>query len=424
MSPFKAIVQRWSAISRSVPQIAPARPRNCRLRLKLENLESRLVPSTIVVTSLLDSGRGTLRAAIEKADHHANTRGGRTHTDTIKFARRAYGIISLTSVLPVLSAHIAITGPRLIEPMAYSVIVGPSLRPGTPAFDIFSVANGAVVAISNILVSGGSALDGGGIHNAGSLSLVNSSISNNTASGGSDCYGGAIVNTGTLSITGCSLMNNTAEGAMQSSGGAIQNFGTLSITKTMFGVNSSTTSATGGSSYGGGIANTGTLSITKCTFGSESATGGSLSSGGAIDNSGTLSVASSEFGGNTVTVLDASGSGHGGAIHNSGKLLLTTSTINSSLVHGGFAGFGGAIDNSGTLSVTGASFNGNSATAPDYSDLAQPPSMVMGAGLTTPACSRLPTPHSAETRPRVLTAVSAARSPTRAQLHSSTSRRT
>ena len=381
MSTLKAIVNGWTALSQSLPQFADARPRHSRLRLTLEHLEGRVVPSTILVTSLLDSGRGTLRAAIEKANRDLSHQPGRSHGDTIKFARSARGIIYLDSALPVLSAHIAISAPTPVDLTQFPVLVARKLAPATPPFRIFTVAKGAVVSISNMVISGGSATNGAGIDNAGKLSLIHTLISSNTATGGSDCYGGAIVNTGTLSITGCLLTDNSAEGTVQSSGGAIQNFGTLSISTTMFGVNTSVAGTTGGTSSGGGIANSGTLTITNCMFGGQSATGGSSSSGGAIDNSGTLSVAGSEFGGNTVTVLDADGSGHGGAIHNSGTLVITNSTFNASLVHGGFAGFGGAIDNSGTLSVTNTYFIGNSATSPDASGIGATAQYGYGGGI-------------------------------------------
>ena len=70
MPNFKAIVSLWSASSQSLAQLAPARPPHSgrRHKFSLEHLETRVVPSTILVTSLLDSGHGTLRAAIERAN--------------------------------------------------------------------------------------------------------------------------------------------------------------------------------------------------------------------------------------------------------------------------------------------------------------------------------------------------------------------
>jgi hypothetical protein len=70
MSRFEPIVRSWSAISRSLP----ARRPHARRRFTLERLEERAMLSTIpvatnlTVSSLADSGVGTLRAAIMQAD--------------------------------------------------------------------------------------------------------------------------------------------------------------------------------------------------------------------------------------------------------------------------------------------------------------------------------------------------------------------
>ncbi len=61
--------------------------------LTLELLEGRVVPSTITVTSLADSGPGTLRAAITQADQD-------TTPDTITFDPSVTGTISLPAPCP------------------------------------------------------------------------------------------------------------------------------------------------------------------------------------------------------------------------------------------------------------------------------------------------------------------------------------
>ena len=72
MSALETIVRRCTAISQSLTQAAARCAPRARFRTALvctiERLEARVVLSTILVTSLHDSGRGTLRAAIEKAD--------------------------------------------------------------------------------------------------------------------------------------------------------------------------------------------------------------------------------------------------------------------------------------------------------------------------------------------------------------------
>src|SRR5437899_1079279 len=56
----------------------------------LEPLEDRTVPSTFTVTNLLDSGTGSLRAAIVAANTHPGA-------DVIQFAGGLTGTITLTS---------------------------------------------------------------------------------------------------------------------------------------------------------------------------------------------------------------------------------------------------------------------------------------------------------------------------------------
>ena len=235
MSRFNTIVYPSSASRNCARGATPAAFRQpvaaSHSACAIERLEGRVVPSTILVTSLADSGHGTLRAAILKANNDMHDWGGRTHTDTIKFAHAVKGTISLQSALPVLSGHFAINGPG-----ASVLTVDGSGSTGISGFRIFTVATGAVISISGLGITGGSSTQGGGgIDNAGTLSLADVAIHGNSVVGiGSGPVaansGGGIENTGTLSITNSSVYNNSATGS---------------------------TSGTGNAGYGGGIANTG-----------------------------------------------------------------------------------------------------------------------------------------------------------------------
>ena len=257
------------------------------------------LPSTILVTSIADSGHGTLRAAILKANNDMHDLGGRTHKDTIKFAHAVHGTISLQSALPELSGHFAIAGPG-----ASVLTVHGNGSTGITGFRIFTVATGAVISISGLDITGGSsAQGGGGIENAGTLSLADVAIHGNSVVGiGSGPVaansGGGIENTGTLSITNSSLYNNSAMGSTTGTGnagygGGIANTGTLSVANSMFNANSATN--------GGGIMNSGSLSLTNCLLSNDTASGGAQCSGGGIDNTGMLSIALTEFLGNLAT---------------------------------------------------------------------------------------------------------------------------
>jgi hypothetical protein len=132
--------------------------------------------------------------------------------------------------------------------------------------------------------------DGGGISNAGTLSVVDSTISGNEAEGtGGITFGGGggIYNTttGILTVTDSTISNNTgSEG-----GGGIFNFGIASIIDSTISGNSGgddPTAEGGGGIYSGG---TGSLTVTNCTITANSA---SFGSGIANDNS-TLTVTDS-----------------------------------------------------------------------------------------------------------------------------------
>src|SRR5271165_4597836 len=159
MSTFKTIVRRWSAVLRSRSEFAPGRPPSVSRRLTLESLESRVVPSTILVTSLLDSGPGSLRTAIIKANRDPSHSGSHTHSDTITFARSVRGTIHLKSALPVLLNHTLICGPG----PSLLTVAGDAYAP--TEFRIFTVGTGATIAITGLTITGGAGPAGAGINN-------------------------------------------------------------------------------------------------------------------------------------------------------------------------------------------------------------------------------------------------------------------
>jgi hypothetical protein len=130
--------------------------------------------------------------------------------------------------------------------------------------------------VTNSILSRNSAQSGGGISNAGTLTVSDSTLSQNSDYG-SNQGGGGIYNQigGTLSVTNSTLFGNSA-----TFGGGIENkfSGTLSVSNSTLSGNSA--------SGGGGIANqSGTLSVSNSTISGNS-------SGGGIDNFGTLTLQS------------------------------------------------------------------------------------------------------------------------------------
>ncbi|OGO60744.1 MAG: hypothetical protein A2029_10550 [Chloroflexi bacterium RBG_19FT_COMBO_47_9] len=221
---------------------------------------------------------------------------------------------------------------------------------------IFQVNEGADITLQSLTLSDGSAGQGGGIYNQGTLIVSNSTVSSNHAGAdGGGIYndfgllavsestitandatnGGGIYNSlGTLTIWASTFSNNIAI----SYGAGIYNWGSMSITDSILSGNNAYYS-------GGGILNTGfgTLSIIMSTLSSNNA-----EEGGGISNWGLLGINYSTLSENTAE--------HFGGIQNGGTL-----TITNSILPGNNAIQGGAIGNDGTMSVTDCTLVGNNA---------------------------------------------------------------
>ena len=277
--------------------------------------------NTLTVVNTNDSGPGSLRAAIDSAGPG----------DTIVFSLTYPAVISLTSGSLTINTHLTIAGPG-----ASSVTIDAS--DNTVMERAFTVGSGMIVSISGVTVTGGRGggtsagsfeNSGGGIFNAGTLTLSDAVISNNsTRSQGPG--GGGIFNAGTLTLINCIVSGNTAGGAniQQSAlvaGGGIRNASTALLTLT------DTTVSNNWAQVGGGIWNNGTLKVTGSTF-SENSAGVGIS---------------------TTVVLE------GGAIY-AGSGQSTSSISNSTFFNNGAKTDGAAIANGGAMDVTHSTFAGNS----------------------------------------------------------------
>jgi CSLREA domain-containing protein len=234
---------------------------------------------------------------------------------------------------------------------------------------------------------------GGGIANAGSLTLSHSTISGNFAGmggygssdpGGHGGNGGGISNSGSLKATSSTISGNSAgSGGIGSSnnepsgpggegGGIYSPSGVVTLTNSVVSANKSGfTGPLGeapfpGAGDGGGIWSSGTLHVTGTHFASNLAETGSGvgGNGGGIFNNGPATIATSTFTGNSAGTGGAVG-GNGGGIDNHGTLTLTNSTLSGNLAGagGGSAdgGDGGGIyAGAGTLTMTGDTLSANS----------------------------------------------------------------
>jgi hypothetical protein len=306
--------------------------------LHVEALEDRTAPSTFTVQNLADSGLGSLRQVV--LDANANP-----GADLIRFAPGLRGTVGLTSGELGITDNLEIDGPGA-DRLAVS---------GNDTSRVFRINGGVAVSIDGLTVTHGRAVgQGGGILNAGTLSVSHAVLSDNQVVGvpgatlGTvvDAFGGGIYNSGTLTVSDSGFAHNRAiggdgtPGSIGSSalGGAIMSAGTASAPATA-NVSSSTfldNQAIGGAAgigasragVGGAVTNTaGTFTVSYSLFHDNQAVGG-------IENG----------------VPGGFGAGVGGAIGNvarPGDAILSVShcTLTTNRAVGGAAGAGTVAQN-------------------------------------------------------------------------------
>ncbi len=331
------------------------RPRQFRTRLKLDALEDRTLLSVCHVTRLTDAGvgkgfRGDLRYCINKV----NSQPG---TDGIDFT--VTGTINLNSALPVITENLNVNGPGSGQ-LSIARNAGLDYR-------LFQIPAGVEVELEGLTLRSGQETMGGGIHNAGTLTLSDVILTQNVSTTG---LGGGIYNTGTLAINTSTISDNQAvTNADTSYGGGIYNAagGVVTIHASVVSGNETTGNSTMWDGYGGGIFSQGYLTVTDSTITQNRteakplATGPSVvhASGGGIYNLGNMILESSTVFANSVF---ADGAGSNGVTVASGAGVASEgegiSSINNSTVAQNFgeaksyALGGGVWNNAGTLTIT------------------------------------------------------------------------
>jgi hypothetical protein len=286
------------ARSRNVSRGLPSRRFSFVPRVTL--LEDRLVPSTLTVTNLSDTGvagDGSLRGEIAAA----------APGDTISFAPKLTGTIGLTSDLTI-DRNLTILGNRDAAGNALVTLSRGEAQGGTDL-----VVNAGITAwVSGLTFTGGNEH---ALLNHGSLTLDHVAVSGNQIGYYVGFlpyqFNGTINNDGTLVVQNSRITNNTVNllylGPADVSGGGagIWNTGALTVADSTIADNVSPAGNTNVSvSYGGGIVNWGgTATITGCTI-----TGNRASEAGGIYASGrgSLTLSSSTISGNS-TIDDGGG---------------------------------------------------------------------------------------------------------------------
>jgi CSLREA domain-containing protein len=273
--------------------------------------------NTINVNSLADvaanDGVCTLREAITAAN--TNTASGAaagecaagsvTGRDSIEIT--VDGTITLTSALPAISSDVLIAGHG-----ASALSVN-----GAGITGVFDIASG-ISTIADLTITGGqSGSTGGGITNAGDLTVTLSTITGNSSPNGGGIFN---ANIGTLTVTLSTISGNAAS----NTGGGISNDGTLTVDRSTIRGNTAQFS-------GGGISNsnllTATVAVTNSTI-----SGNTSRAGGGIDNFGTVAVTNSTISQNAASI------GGGGIFANG------TETLVNDIVAGNTAPIGPDID--------------------------------------------------------------------------------
>jgi hypothetical protein len=245
----------------------------------------------------------SLRAAITLAN---NSPGN----DTINFDPAVFGTPREIALYTFEQFTIANNGTLTIDGPGAKLL---SLN-GVNLVRVFNVSAGATATISGITIRNGftNGGEGGGIRNAGNLTVNSCEIKFNTGSG-SDPFrfggGGGIWNVGNLNLINSTVYGNTAIKSTQNNGspvgGGILNYsgGTANIINSTISGNKATDES-GGS--GGGIWNEGTnngvsgvMTLINSTVAGNLLEGNRCDGGGVFNNGGTVNARNTIFAGNT-----------------------------------------------------------------------------------------------------------------------------
>lgn len=182
-------------------------------------LAGGLCAATFNVTNLNDTGAGSLRQALLDAEAAAGA-------DNIIFNATLNGTINLQTALPDINESVTIEGPTAPN---RAVTVARAATASTN-FRIFTITAGTVSISDLTMAEGnitGAPAQGGGIRNAGTLTMTRCVIrdcvatgSDNAAGTGGAAAGGGIFTTGVLNLTDCMIMDCEAHGGASTSGAA------------------------------------------------------------------------------------------------------------------------------------------------------------------------------------------------------------
>ena len=281
--------------------------------------------ATYTVTSLANSGAGSLREAMSLA-----LSNGQNTMDAIVFAAGlSGGTLTLTSELLIFT-DVTIDGDTNGDNKADITISGGGTTRILKVVDVADVALKSLTLTNGRATQAGGGDDGGAIYmNGVSLDIQDTTIQNSFATYGG---GGIHVQAGSVRIANSLLVNNTAE----SYGGGVRVFGG-DVTMVNTTLSGNTTKGTGG----GIVAQDGTLTLhnSTLTLNRADTDGASTTGGGGLFFSG---------GAVTVTNTVIAGNSSGGSAAPGADLGGLALGVANSFVNGD-AGLGALADNGGTV---------------------------------------------------------------------------
>jgi hypothetical protein len=321
----------------------------------LELLESRTLLATCHVTRLGDFGAGAdiggghfsgdLRYCINKVN-------AVPRQDTINI--EVTGTINLTTPLPDLASDIIMHGPG-----ADLLTVR---RASQTRFRILTVGYLATVQISGLTITNGSLYEpnltiarGAGIMNEGVLLLRSTVVTENSASSEyGSAYGGGIYNAGILTIIDSSITGNRASPYSTGRGAGVYNSAKLTIVNSL--ISENVADSLLNAAAGGGIYNGSSATIIDSSL-QDNRAHGEWAWGAGISNAGVLTVEGSTIAGNCAC-SPWSDDGPGGIDNYGGTVVVRNTTI-----HGNQGGwYGGGMYNAGqngSVSITHSTISGN-----------------------------------------------------------------
>src|SRR5262245_12679228 len=391
--------------------------RSC--RLAVEALEARDVPSTFTVSNLLDSGPGSLRQAILRANAHPGP-------DAVRFAPSVQGTIALTSQLAI-TDDLAIRGPGAdrLTVSGGTVTRVFAVLPAALAGNPFVTPTGAQLAtspevtIAELTVAGGRATNalgfdpsdpanpgfafGGGLFNLGGTVHLDQVRMVGNQAVGFVTAGGAVANEfgGTLTVSRSHFEGNTSAGFLIGAGGAItSDLGptadggptrppTVTIDRSTFTGNQAQAQAGyidgvafSGLGGGGAILNlTGVMTVTRSDFANNAAQGGSVALPGVVSGGpafggailtgnaspfgvaqSTLDISYSTFIGNTATGGNGGAAGLPGGEGAGGAVSVTNGSaveLSRNTFHNNMAAGGSGGANARGGNATGGAVSGS-----------------------------------------------------------------